>query len=98
MFNLGAVSEAIAAAFPDQEAIVFRDRRITFGQLNERGKRRFERQMQIAEHCRQGQERRCRCRRLERAHREAEQQLAWPDAGPARRLERAHGAPSGKDG
>ena len=39
MFNLGAVSEAIAAAFPDQEAIVFRDRRITFGQLNERTRR-----------------------------------------------------------
>ena len=31
MFNLGAVNEAIAAAFPDKEAIVFRDRRITFG-------------------------------------------------------------------
>ena len=39
MFNLGVVSEAIAAAFPDQEAIVFRDRRITFGQLNERTRR-----------------------------------------------------------
>ena len=39
MFNLGAVSEAIAAAFPDQEAIVFRDRRITFGQLNDRTRR-----------------------------------------------------------
>ena len=39
MFNLGAVSEAIAAAFPDQEAIVFRDRRITFGQFNERTRR-----------------------------------------------------------
>ena len=39
MFNLGAVNEAIAAAFPDKEAIVFRDRRITFGQLNERTRR-----------------------------------------------------------
>ena len=39
MFNLAAVNEAIAAAFPDQEAIVFRDRRITFGQLNERTRR-----------------------------------------------------------
>src|SRR5512144_136099 len=39
MFNLGVVNEAIAAAFPDKEAIVFRDRRITFGQLNERTRR-----------------------------------------------------------
>ena len=39
MFNLGAVNEAIAAAFPDKEAIVFRDRRITFGQLNDRTRR-----------------------------------------------------------
>ncbi len=39
MFNLCAVSEAIAAAFPDKEAIVFRDRRLTFGQLNERTRR-----------------------------------------------------------
>jgi fatty-acyl-CoA synthase len=39
MFNLGAVNEAIAAAFPDKEAIVFRDRRITFGELNERTRR-----------------------------------------------------------
>jgi len=39
MFNIAAVNEAIAAAFPDKEAIVFRDRRITFGQLNERTRR-----------------------------------------------------------
>jgi acyl-CoA synthetase (AMP-forming)/AMP-acid ligase II len=39
MFNLGAVNEAIAAAFPDKEAIVFRDRRLTFGQLNDRTRR-----------------------------------------------------------
>ena len=39
MFNIGAVNEAIAAAFPDKEAIVFRDRRITFGQFSERNRR-----------------------------------------------------------
>ena len=39
MFNIGVVNEAIAAAFPDKEAIVFRDRRITFGQLSERNRR-----------------------------------------------------------
>jgi fatty-acyl-CoA synthase len=39
MFNIAAVNEAIAAAFPDKEAIVFRDRRITFGQLNDRTRR-----------------------------------------------------------
>ncbi len=39
MFNIAAVNEAIAAAFPDKEAIVFRDRRITFGQFNERTRR-----------------------------------------------------------
>jgi fatty-acyl-CoA synthase len=39
MFNIAAVNEAIAAAFPEKEAIVFRDRRITFGQLNDRTRR-----------------------------------------------------------
>ena len=39
MFNIGAVNEAIATAFPDREAIVFRDRRVTYGQLNERTRR-----------------------------------------------------------
>ena len=39
MFNIGAVNEAIAAAFPDKEAIVFRDRRITFAQFSERNRR-----------------------------------------------------------
>ncbi len=39
MFNLGAVNEAIAAAYPDREALVFRDRRITYGVLAERSRR-----------------------------------------------------------
>jgi 3-oxocholest-4-en-26-oate---CoA ligase len=39
MFNIATVNEAIAAAFPDKEAIVFRDRRITFRQLDERTRR-----------------------------------------------------------
>ena len=39
MFNIGAVNEAIAAAYPDREAIVFRDRRITYGALAERSRR-----------------------------------------------------------
>jgi len=39
MFNIGAVNEAIAGAFPDREAIVFRDRRIKYGELNERTRR-----------------------------------------------------------
>jgi fatty-acyl-CoA synthase len=39
MFNLAAVQEAIAAALPDKEAIVFRDRRITYAQLTDRTRR-----------------------------------------------------------
>jgi len=39
MFNLGTINEAIAAEFPDREAIVFRDRRLSYGQLNERTRR-----------------------------------------------------------
>ena len=39
MFNLATVNEAIAAAIPDREAIVFRDRRITFRSLTERTRR-----------------------------------------------------------
>lgn len=38
-FNLGTVNEAVAAAIPDREAIVWRDRRITFAQLAERTRR-----------------------------------------------------------
>jgi fatty-acyl-CoA synthase len=38
-FNLALVHEAIGAAIPDREALVFRDRRITFGQLRERTRR-----------------------------------------------------------
>jgi len=38
-FNLGQVNEAIAAAVPDREAIVWRDRRFTFAQLAERTRR-----------------------------------------------------------
>jgi len=39
MFSIATVNEAIAKAYPDREAIVFRDRRITFGQLNDRAQR-----------------------------------------------------------
>ena len=39
MFNIGTVNESIALAFPDREAIVFRDRRITYGALNDRTRR-----------------------------------------------------------
>ncbi len=39
MFNIGAVNEAIAAAYPEREALVFRDRRITYGVLAERSRR-----------------------------------------------------------
>ena len=39
MFSIATVNEAIAQAYPDREAIVFRDRRITFGQLNDRAQR-----------------------------------------------------------
>jgi len=35
-FNLATVNEAVAAAIADREAIVFRDRRITYGQLTVR--------------------------------------------------------------
>ncbi len=38
-FNLAQVHAAIADAIPDREAIVWRDRRITYGQLNERTNR-----------------------------------------------------------
>jgi fatty-acyl-CoA synthase len=37
--NLAAVSEAIAAAHPDAECIVWRDRRLTWSQFNERTRR-----------------------------------------------------------
>ncbi len=38
-FNLAVVNEAVSAAVPDREAIVWRDRRITYGQLNDRTRR-----------------------------------------------------------
>jgi len=38
-FNLGTVNEAVAAAVPDREAVVWRDRRFTFAQLAERSRR-----------------------------------------------------------
>ncbi len=38
-FNLGDVQEAVAEVAPDREAIVFRDRRITYGQLTDRTRR-----------------------------------------------------------
>ncbi|MCU0268004.1 MAG: acyl-CoA synthetase [Acidimicrobiales bacterium] len=38
-FNLAHINEAVAAAAPDREAIVWRDRRITYGQLAERTRR-----------------------------------------------------------
>ena len=38
-FNLGDVSEAVAAAIPDRDAIVYRDRHITHALLNERTRR-----------------------------------------------------------
>ena len=37
--NLAQVHEAIAAAIPDRECIVFRDRRLTWAQVNERTRR-----------------------------------------------------------
>src|SRR5690606_4287574 len=37
--NLATVHEAIAAAVPEREAIVFRDRRLTFAQVTERSRR-----------------------------------------------------------
>ncbi|MCZ6889389.1 MAG: acyl-CoA synthetase [Gammaproteobacteria bacterium] len=38
-FNLATVSEAIAEAIPDREAIVFGDRRFTYAELNDRTRR-----------------------------------------------------------
>ena len=38
-FNLALVSEVVAAAVPDREALVFGDRRFTFGQLADRTRR-----------------------------------------------------------
>ncbi len=38
-FNLADVYEAVAAAIPDQEAIVWRDTRLTYAQLDERANR-----------------------------------------------------------
>jgi fatty-acyl-CoA synthase len=38
-FNLGIVNEAVAAAIPDREAIVWRDRRFTYAELAERTRR-----------------------------------------------------------
>ena len=38
-FNLAAVNEAVAAAVPDREAIVWGDRRITYAELAERSRR-----------------------------------------------------------
>jgi fatty-acyl-CoA synthase len=38
-FNLADLNEAIATEFPDREAIVWRDRRITYGDLAERTRR-----------------------------------------------------------
>jgi fatty-acyl-CoA synthase len=39
VFNLATVHEAISAALPDKEALVFRDRRLTFAELTERTRR-----------------------------------------------------------
>jgi fatty-acyl-CoA synthase len=38
-FNLAEVNEAIAAAIPDREMLVWRDRRLTYGQVAERSRR-----------------------------------------------------------
>ena len=38
-FNLAEVHEAIAEAIPEREGVVFRDRRLTFADLNERTRR-----------------------------------------------------------
>ena len=38
-FNLAEINEAIAAAIPERECIVFRDRRFTWAQFNERTRR-----------------------------------------------------------
>jgi fatty-acyl-CoA synthase len=39
MLNLGVIHEAIAEAIPEREALVFRDRRLSWGQLGERTRR-----------------------------------------------------------
>ena len=39
MPNLGAIHETLAAAFPDREALVFRDRRFTWAQVADRTRR-----------------------------------------------------------
>ena len=39
MFNLGVLNESLAEVFPEREAIVFRDRRITWGRFAERTRR-----------------------------------------------------------
>ena len=38
-FNLATINEAIAEAIPDREAIIFRDRRLTYGDLTDRTRR-----------------------------------------------------------
>src|SRR6476469_3052114 len=38
-FNIAEVFEAISEAIPDREAVVWRDQRITYGRLAERGHR-----------------------------------------------------------
>src|SRR5512145_514786 len=38
-FNLGEVNEAIAAAIPDRECVVFRDRRLSYAEVAERSRR-----------------------------------------------------------
>src|SRR3954451_9933086 len=38
-FNIGLAVDAVAAAIPDREALVFGDRRFTFAQLHERARR-----------------------------------------------------------
>src|SRR3954451_6140421 len=38
-FNLALVNEVITAAMPDREVLVWRDRRLTYGQLGERSRR-----------------------------------------------------------
>ena len=39
MLNLAVIHEAIAAAIPDRECIVFRDRRLTWSQVTDRTRR-----------------------------------------------------------
>jgi fatty-acyl-CoA synthase len=39
MFNLAAIHEAIAAAIPERECLVFRDRRLTWAQMTDRTRR-----------------------------------------------------------